>query len=48
VILGAREWKMELLAIWQRGFIWSVLLGMGTEGARGVIGECGCSVAEWW
>jgi hypothetical protein len=20
VILGAREWKMELLAIWQRGF----------------------------
>jgi len=25
VILGAREWKMELLAIWQRGFIWSVL-----------------------
>jgi hypothetical protein len=21
VILGAREWKMELLAIWQRGFI---------------------------
>jgi hypothetical protein len=33
VILGVREWKMELLAIWQRGFIWSVLLGMGTEGA---------------
>jgi hypothetical protein len=23
--LRAREWKMELLAIWQRGFIWSVL-----------------------
>jgi hypothetical protein len=20
MILGAREWKMELLAIWQRGF----------------------------
>jgi hypothetical protein len=26
VILGAREGKMELLAIWQRGFIGSVLL----------------------
>jgi hypothetical protein len=49
VILGAREWKMELLVIWQRGFIWSVLLGMGTEGAGagGFIGECGCSGAEW-
>jgi hypothetical protein len=25
VILGAREWEIGLLAIWQRGFIWSVL-----------------------
>jgi hypothetical protein len=25
VILGAREWEMGLLAIWERGFIWSVL-----------------------
>jgi hypothetical protein len=52
VILGAREWKMELLDIWQRGFIWSVLLGMGTEGAGGgfyrrvwVLG-CGVAVME--
>jgi hypothetical protein len=32
VILGAREWKMELLAIWQRGF---ALSEMGVEGAGG-------------
>jgi hypothetical protein len=25
VILGAREWKKKLLAIWQRGFIRCVL-----------------------
>jgi hypothetical protein len=36
VILGAREWKMELLAIWQRGFYREcALLGMGTKGASG-------------
>jgi hypothetical protein len=41
---------MELLAIWQRGFIRCVLLlGMGTEGdGGGFIGEWGCLVAEWW
>jgi hypothetical protein len=43
VILGAREWKIELLAIWKKGFdfIGSVLLGMGTEGVGGgdFIGE---------
>jgi hypothetical protein len=35
VILGAREWEMELLAIWQRGCYWEcfALSEMGTEGA---------------
>jgi hypothetical protein len=34
VILGAREWKMELLAIWQRGlYRVCAFLGMGNEGA---------------
>jgi hypothetical protein len=48
MILGAMEWKMELLAIWQRGFYQVCLLGMGTEGAGGgFIGEWGCSGAEW-
>jgi hypothetical protein len=38
VILGAREWKMELLAIWQRGFyLVCALHGMGTEGAGGEV-----------
>jgi len=42
MILGAMEWKMELLAIWQRGFYQVCLLGMGTEGAGGgFIGEWG-------
>jgi hypothetical protein len=37
VILGAREWKLELLAIWQRGFYWErfSLSEMGVEGAGG-------------
>jgi hypothetical protein len=38
VILGVREWKMELLAIWQRGFLSGVcfaLSEMGVEGAGG-------------
>jgi hypothetical protein len=36
VILGAREWKMELLAIWQRRFYQvCALLGMGIEGVGG-------------
>jgi hypothetical protein len=38
VILGVREWKMELLAIWQRGvFIRCVfaLSDVGIEGAGG-------------
>jgi hypothetical protein len=57
VILGAKEWKMELLAIWQRGFLSGVcfaLSEMGIEGAGGVgafIGEQHvrwCSGAEWW
>ena len=50
MILGAREWKMEFLAIWQRVFyLVCALLGMGVEGAgRGFIGERWCSVAEWW
>jgi hypothetical protein len=51
VILGAREWKMELLAIWQRVFYQvCALLGMGIEGAGGggFIGGWGCSGAEWW
>ena len=46
VILGAREWKMEFLAIWQRVFyLVCALLGMGVEGAGGgdFIGERGCS-----
>jgi hypothetical protein len=38
VILGAREWKMELLVIWQRVFyLVCALLGMGVEGAGGGI-----------
>jgi hypothetical protein len=39
VILGARMWKMELLAIWQGDFIWCVfaLDEMGVEGAGGGI-----------
>jgi hypothetical protein len=38
VILGAREWKMELLAIWQRVFyLVCALLGMGVEGAGGEV-----------
>jgi hypothetical protein len=36
VILGAREWKMELLAIWQRGsYQVCALSGIGTEGVGG-------------
>jgi hypothetical protein len=37
VILGAREWKMELLAIWERVFYREcfALSGIGTEGAGG-------------
>jgi hypothetical protein len=36
VILGAREWKIELLAIWQRVFYQvCALLWMGVEGASG-------------
>jgi hypothetical protein len=36
MILGAREWKMEFLAIWQRVFyLLCALLGMGVEGAGG-------------
>jgi hypothetical protein len=37
VILGAREWKMELLAIWQRGFYRDCfpLSEMGIQGAGG-------------
>jgi hypothetical protein len=56
VILGAREWKMELLAIWQRGFYREcALLGMGTEGGGGgfyrravceVVLGCGVVVME--
>jgi hypothetical protein len=53
VIIGAREWKMELLAIWQRGFYWEhfALSEMGVEGAGGgFIGERytrWCLGAEW-
>jgi hypothetical protein len=58
VILGVREWKMELFAIWQRGFIWSVCFAlsvMGVEGAGGgfyrrvvceVVLGCGVAVTE--
>jgi hypothetical protein len=36
VISGAREWKMDLLAIWQRVFyLECALLGMGVEGDGG-------------
>jgi hypothetical protein len=37
VISGAREWKMKLLAIGQRGFYQAcfALSGIGTEGAEG-------------
>jgi hypothetical protein len=51
VVLGAREWKMELLAIWQRVFYRECFAfsGIGTEGAGGgFICEWGCSSAEWW
>jgi hypothetical protein len=50
VILGAREWEMGLLAIWQRVFyLVCALLGMGVEGAGGgVYRRVGCSVVEWW
>jgi hypothetical protein len=39
VILGAREWKMELLVVWQWGFYWECFAfsGIGTEGADGGI-----------
>jgi hypothetical protein len=35
MILGVREWKMEFLAIWQRGYYPECfsLSEMGTEGA---------------
>ena len=51
VILGAREWKMELLGIWQRDLsrVCFALSEMGVEGAGGgFISERWCSVAEWW
>jgi hypothetical protein len=36
VILGAREWEMGLLAIWQRVFYREcALIWIGTEGAGG-------------
>jgi hypothetical protein len=51
VILGAREWKIELLAIWQGGLsgVCFALSEMGVEGAGGggVIGEWGCSGGGW-
>jgi hypothetical protein len=39
VILGAREWKKELLVVWQRGFyqVCFSLSEMGIEGAGGGI-----------
>jgi hypothetical protein len=58
VILGAREWKMELLAIWQREFylMCALLLSkMGVEGDGGgfyrrailmVVLRCGVAVME--
>ena len=50
VILGVKEWKMELLAIGQMRFYQvCAFLGMRTEGAGGgFIGEQGCSGAERW
>jgi hypothetical protein len=33
VILGAREWKMELLAIWQRGFYQVCVLCFERDGS---------------
>ena len=53
VILGAREWKMELLGIWQRGFyqvgVCFALSVMEVEGAGGGfyrrVGVLGCGVA---
>jgi hypothetical protein len=48
MILGAREWEMELLAIWQRGFYQvCALLWMGTEGA-GVGDFIGEQYARVW
>jgi hypothetical protein len=50
VILGAREWKMELLAIWQGGLsrMCFALSEMGVEGANGGFyrraGVLGCRV----
>jgi hypothetical protein len=50
VILGAREWKMELLAIWQGGLsgVCFALSEMGVEGAEGVyrrVWVLGCRVS---
>jgi hypothetical protein len=54
VILGAREWKMELLAIWQRGF-YRECFALARWGLRELVGgfigerharQCsGCEVA---
>ena len=57
VILGAREWKMELLAIWQGGLsgVCFALSYVGIEGAGGgfyrrvvceVVLGCGVAVTE--
>jgi hypothetical protein len=57
VILGAREWKMELLAIWQRVFYRECFAfsGIGTKGVVGgiyrrvvceVVLGCGVAVME--
>jgi hypothetical protein len=54
VILGVREWKMELLAIWQRGLsgVCFALSEMGVEGAgggvyrRALVFGCGVVVME--
>jgi predicted GH43/DUF377 family glycosyl hydrolase len=35
VILGTREWKMELLAIWERGF-YQVCFSLSEMGVEGV------------
>jgi hypothetical protein len=54
VILGAREWKKELLVVWQRGFYEVFALReMGIEGAgakfyRRAVCEVVLWGVEWW
>jgi hypothetical protein len=54
VILGAREWEMELLVVWQRGFLSGVfclgweLRELGREFYRRVALMVVLGGVEWW